>query len=100
MLSLAQRVQRIIDGDPDDASHMLGATFHERLPGGQGPMPETRGWQLAEYGLFLGVAIGLARSDDPAETHWDVYQRVEPAAWEAWLSFNDGAGFDVARPAT
>lgn len=94
MLSLAQRVQRILDGDPDDnMGAMLSTSFHQRLPGGQGPIPETRGWELAEYGLFLGVAIGLARLDDPAETHFDVYRRAEPAAWEAWLSSNDGDGF-------
>lgn len=52
---------------------------------------------LADWGMTLGIAYGIARGEDPYESPAGVIARAESAASEAWARWHGSEAADVAE---
>lgn len=61
----------------------------DKQPGGQVQLNEFE-MDLRDWGTVFGVAVGLARTEEPCESLESVAQRALEAAWPVWLESNSG----------
>lgn len=83
-MSLAEKVSSIISG----VEHFGPYEGALDIPGYEGgPLTDFEARLLA-WGLFLGVAVGIARHDEPCESTESVVRRAYPAAAAGALHFS------------
>jgi len=53
---------------------------------------------LVSWGVTYGIALGIARLDDPCEPIESVMLRAQDAAWTAWIVFSHGFDCEPTVP--
>ncbi len=85
-MTLAERVLALVR-DPSDA--VLTESGRQPVCAGDEFLSEYE-LDLREWGVFYGLAVGLARLEEPCESTGRVARRALVAAQEAFAEYSDG----------
>lgn len=90
-MTLEQQVFAVLSGSVGTWGSVSGGAL-EKVP--EGRELEEFDHDLLDWGVAYGIALGIARMDDPCEPIESVVWRAKKAAWKAYVLY--GHGFNCA----